>query len=130
MSETSLSVASRTVEEKTTFKYTATLKDEDGVVIPAADLDTLTLTLYDKAAGTIINSQNDTNVLNANNGTVHATSGLFTMLFKPADNPMVGTPDDDITEEHVVLFEWTYNSTTDAGKHQFSIYVVQRLKVT
>ena len=126
-----LTISQKTVNEGTTFKYEATLKDEAGVVIPSADLTTLTLTLYNVATAAIINSQTDTDVLNANNGTVHATSGLFTMIFKPLDNPIVTTATlAGEYEEHIALFEWTYNAGADAGKHELTIYVKQLAKVT
>ena len=123
--------SARTVNEKTSFQYTATLKDEAGIVIAATDLTTLTVTLYDVASGDIINTQTDTDIKNANNGTVHATSGLLTWVAKPADNPIVGTSIDvGATEEHIALFEWTYNSGNDAGKHELHINVKQLTKVT
>lgn len=131
MSQTSLTVAQRVVPEEASFQYTGYIKDETGTVIPLASLTTLTLTLYNKATGAIINSRNAQNVKNANNVTVHATSGLVTWSAKPADNPIIDTTlDAGETEEHVALFEWTYNSGADGGKHELSIYVRQLTKVT
>ena len=127
-----LTHAQRTVKENSTFQYTATLKDETGTVIPLSGVTTFTLTLYDLALGSIINTKDGTDILNANNGTIHATSGLFTWVAKPADNIIVGAGTDILvgkTEEHVALFEWTYNSGLDSGRQELHIYVEQLAKV-
>jgi hypothetical protein len=119
----SLTEAERTVNEGTTFLYTCTLKDETGAAVPLSAVNTLTLTLYNKETGTIINSRNVQNVLNANNVTLHATSGLLSWLAQPADNIIVTT--DRIAgerEKHIALFEWTW-STTKKGKHELIILV-------
>lgn len=98
------------VKEGTTTKYTAYLKDYDGTVIPLASLETLTLTLYSISATTrdIINSRSAQDVLNANNVTVHATSGLLTWEMQPADNVI---KDSNLTiERHRALFIFTWGS--------------------
>lgn len=121
----------RTVLEATSFLYTAYLKDETDTVIPLSALGTITLTLYNKADGSIINNRNAQNVKNTNQVTIHATSGLLTWTAKPADNPIVDTTlDAGETEEHIALFQWTYNSGADGGKHELSIHVQQLTKVS
>ena len=115
------------IPEKSSAKYTATLKDENGVVIPFATLDTLILTLYDLTTGNIINSRNAVNALNANNVTLHATSGLLIYLMQPDDNKIIGT---GLEEVHIILFQGAWSSGTKAVRHQIQITVSNFLKVT
>ncbi len=117
------------VIERSTAVYTATLKDETDTVIPSASLTTLTLTLYDAANGTIINSRNGQNVLNANNVTIHATSGLLTWTMQPADNVIVWPKASGQFEKHIALFRWTWSSGAKAGSHEVEIRVRQRTKI-
>lgn len=121
----------RRVNELTTAEYTATITDEDGETpIPLADLSTVTLTLYDEASGSIINSRDDTNVKNTGPVTIHATSGLLTWTMAPADNPIVGSVAVGGVEKHIALFEWTWDSGNKAGKHEVLIEVVNLGKVS
>lgn len=77
------------VPEKSTVRYTGTLKDEAGVVIPSAALTMLTLTLYAlDAALTVINTVSAVNILNTGRGTVGATDGKLTITL-PADGVLV-----------------------------------------
>ena len=121
-------VEDRTVIEGTSMIYTATLQDASGTALPLASIDSLTLTLYDKATGTIINSRNAQDVLNTNQVTVHATSGLLTWTALPADMAIVGTPTAGVLETHVALFECVY-STTKGLNHEVEIYVKQLTNV-
>ncbi len=117
------------VNEKTTAKYTAVLKDENGATVGSSDLVTLTLTLYNKADGTIINNRNAQNVLNANNVTVDANGNLAWTL-QPADNIIV-SDSSGINETHVALFEATYGvGGANAIRHQVEIVVNNLAKVT
>ena len=117
------------VNEGTTFVYKATIVDENGAAIILTDITTLTLTLYDLDAGSIINTRNAQNVLNLNGVTVHATSGLLTWTATPTDNAIVtaSTPTGNY-ETHVALFQWTWNSGAKAGKHEMQVAVKQLLK--
>ncbi len=89
---------------------TFTLVDNAGVVVPLANIDAATLTLYDLgtyepgASPTvgIINSRDAQSVLNANNVTVHSTSGLVTWAMQDEDNPIV-TPRRQL-ERHRAMF--------------------------
>jgi len=121
----------RTVPEQTTPLYTATLVDESDVAIPLSSISTIALTYYDRRTGSIINSRNSQNVKNANNVTIHATSGLLTWELQVADTTFV-TPasfSEDETEEHVALFEWTL-SNGRRGKFTTRFFVTQIVKVT
>ena len=121
-------IEDRTVVEGNSMIYTATLKDAAGVALPLASVDSLTLTLYDKTTGTIINSRTAQDVLNTNQVTFHATSGLLTWTALPADMAIVGTPAAGVLETHVALFEIVY-STTKGLNHEVEIYVKQLTNV-
>ena len=121
-------------KEGCTAKLTATIRDEDEAVIPAASLTTLTLLLYDQATqlaspgstAAVINSRNRQDVLNVNGCTV-STGGALAMVFTPADNVILDTS--SLTERHVALFEYTY-AVTKAGKEEVLIDVVNLTRTT
>ena len=109
------------VLEGETPRYTATLKDDQGVPLPAASLTTLTLTLYViKADGSVsyVNSRNAQNVLNANNVTIDA-NGAIVWAMQVADTTLV---EDLPFERHIALWEWTW-PTSRAGKHELWVTV-------
>lgn len=108
------------VSERTTQFYTTTLKDEAGAALPLSAFSILTLTYSTMADGVIINSREDQNILNTNNVTVHATSGLLTWTLQPADTIIVETATP--LESHRALFEWTLTNG-HAGKHEVIILV-------
>lgn len=95
--------------ERTSAQYTATLQDALGVAIPLAVIVSAVLTLEDVATSTIINSRNAQNVLNANNVTIHATSGLLTWSIQPEDNPIVTSSEE--YELHRAVFSVVYSGT-------------------
>lgn len=114
------------VNERTTALYTVTLKDESLTVIPASDLSALTITLYDQATGTILNSRNKQSCLNANNVTVDS-SGLLTWQIQPADNAII--TDSNPTEVHVALFEVKWHSDEFSANHEVEITVINLAQV-
>lgn len=123
------------VDEKVSAIYTATLKDENGTVVPLSELLTLTLTLYDAdqgeptlATANIINSRNVQNVKNTNNVTFHATSGLLTWSIQTADVPIIDS--DKLTELHVARFDFTYGTPTKTGRHEVGLRVRNLRKVS
>lgn len=87
------------VNELSSFTITATILDQASQPVPLSDITVATLTLFDletyNPSGSpivgIINSRDAQDVLNANNVTIHATSGLLTWVMQPADNPIVTT---------------------------------------
>ena len=110
-----------TIDERTTQKYSFTLKDENGVAIPGPSLDACELTLYDltkQAADqpSIINSREDVDIKANVDG-----SGVCTFTFLPADNLILD--DTKAFEPHVALFEWTYNGATGRGQWQLVLNV-------
>ena len=104
--------------EKKTAKITATLKDEDGSVLALVSVDTLTPTLYEEVTGTIINSRSRSNIKNTGGGTLHATSGAFTLTFAPADMAFIQT--DPTREWHIATISSTSNSGAVDGCHELA----------
>lgn len=113
--------------EKTSGQMTGTLTDETGAVVPAASLTTLTLTLFDLASGTILNSRDAQNVLNTNNVTVSAL-GVLVWTIQPADNAIVN--DNLARETHRALFQWTWSAGAKSGKGYQDLVVENLAKVT
>lgn len=111
------------INERATGTYNATLVGNDGVTpIPLAQLVTLTLTLYAIIAdGTesIINARNAQSVLNLNNCSYHATSGLLTWSIQILDTTLV-EPTLPF-ELHRALFEWT--GLFASGNHELHLRV-------
>lgn len=102
------------VNEALTPVLTVPLLDEDGAAIPKASLTTLTLTLYYEASGTIINSRDGQDILDANNGAVSST-GVVTLTLQPADLAAESTAR---YEWIVALLEWTYNAGALSGSEE------------
>ena len=101
-------------EGKTT-ELTATITKKDGVTpVPLASINAITLTLFVEKTGAIINERDDSDIKNLNGGTVHATSGLLTLLLDPDDMATLVT--DRRFEMHIALIEWTYDSTQEGGQ--------------
>ena len=119
-------MADKIANENATAKYTAVIKDEADVAIAAATLTTLTLTLYDLAKASIINSRNAVDALNANNVVVDS-SGNLTWTMQPADNVIV--TDGNELEPHFALFEYTWSSPAKRGSHEVALFVRDITKV-
>ena len=112
------------VQERTSGAYEATLLDEDDAAIAAASIDSITLTLIETRSGDVVNSRSAQSVLNANGGTMHATSGLFRWEWEPEDTAILGsTPNSDI-ERHLA----TITVTWDSGTKQQHREVLLRIK--
>lgn len=86
----------RGVTEGSGKTVTFTLTDSAGIAVPLADIDSATLTLYDldtyrpgSPVLGILNSREAQNVKNANNVTIHGTSGLVTWVMQPEDTVIV-----------------------------------------
>ena len=101
------------------FSFTATIKDAAGTVIPLANMTSLTLTYYNEDDQSIINSRDGQNVLNLNNCTYHATTGLLTWIGQPADTTVVNSRIEE--EVHIGLFKWT--TATESGSEEVQITI-------
>lgn len=117
-----------TVFERTTPRYTATIVDDRDNVLASGSLSTMTLTLYDKSTGNILNSRDDQNVLNANQVTIDS-SGNLVWIVQVQDLALVNT--NETNETHVALFEWSWSaeSLTKNGKHEIELAVKNLTKV-
>jgi hypothetical protein len=97
----------KAVNEKSTAIYTAVLTDQDGAIIPLADIITLTITLC-TLDGTIVNSRSDQDALNANGVSVDAL-GVLTFVMEPADTEILFPASTDVFEIHRATFKMNYN---------------------
>lgn len=112
-----------TINEGMSLFLEGVLTDHAGVVIPASGVSTLKLWVTDEKSGSVINSRNGVSILNANGGTLHATSGAWTLLLRSADAPIVNTSAPPAFERHLVLVEWTYNGGTDKGSKEMVVTI-------
>ncbi|MDH3279637.1 MAG: hypothetical protein OEQ18_00730 [Gammaproteobacteria bacterium] len=96
------------INEGNTAVYDLTITDKEGTIIPASAISVLTLTLLNVADGAIINGRDAQDALNANNVTVHASSGLLTYTLQPLDTAIQDTTLS--FETHRAIFRCTYNS--------------------
>lgn len=112
------------LNEQTVGRYTATLLDETGAVVPFSSLTGLELWLYEVRTRAILNSRGvfggaGQNVLNANNVTVDV-NGLLTWQIQTADTVILGTRD---LEVHRAAFRATWGSPAKTMTHEFQILV-------
>ena len=116
--------------EETSATFTATLlsdKTDPLSTISAVNLVSLTMTLYDKCSGTIINTRENQDILNTNDVTVDA-NGLLTWNIQPEDTIIVGENVlDGEYEEHIALITWVWSDGT--GREEISMKVEQLDKV-
>lgn len=109
------------VIQDTSGKYSATLLDEEGVGVDAADLDTVTLTLYDTATEDIVNEREEQNILNTNQVEID-TLGNLEWNWLPEDMPLLNeisrTP-----EVHTALFTFIWNSGASQLLHEVSFRI-------
>jgi len=98
---------SKIIDEGSSATYTVTIQDEAQAEIPAGSMDSLTLTLKNRADDSTINSRLDQNVLNANNVTVSGL-GVLTYTLQPADTTMVDQARE--FETHRATFKLSANS--------------------
>lgn len=131
MSDYRQTIASPVVCEKTTCQLTLQLTDETNANMTSAQVSTLTLTLYEKRTGTVINSRTASNILNANGGTL-SSSALLTLALAVLDNVLVTqTAAQTVArEDHVALIEYTWSGGAKAGKKELTFAVINQAKVT
>jgi len=127
-----ISDAQRIINEGNTFTYTATLLDASGAAILLSSISTITLTQFVAGTGTIVNSRDGQNILNANNVTINATSGLLTWLGQPGDSAIVGTNRaPGILEQHYAIFKVAYLAgvSTKYLNHPVELNILQLQKI-
>lgn len=114
------------IAERGTAAVFFILKDETGTY--PASLSSLTLTIYNRATGAIINTMNAINILNTAGGTYTPGTGAVTYQMTPADNQL--EVPGDAQEVHVALFRGTYASGAKAFWHRVVLTMAAELKVT
>lgn len=133
MAQSSLSLSSRIIDEKTTPTLSFELQDKDGNQISKADLTSLTLTLWDVLSGSIINNRDAQNVLDANNVTVTEAGGATTVEWKPVEADSAIQSADVVREDlehHKARFVWEWNSGTRRNDLEIDLWVRNRGKVS
>lgn len=117
MSNTPVPDNEKSWPEGSTPDITFTLNDRNGDPIPLANIQTLKLTQWVSSGanlpGTKINSRNLQNVLNTNQVTVHATSGLVTWLLTTGDTAMQDRDVSVADETHFFRFDVAYTAGSD-----------------
>lgn len=101
---------------KATVIYTSRLLDGNGAGIPAADLDSLTMTLSVSNTGAIVNGVERVNILNTGRGVVDA-EGNLTVTLLPADTDIGPAPANTQRTLSMVL-DWTFNDGNSVGRHE------------
>lgn len=119
------------INEGDTGKVTFTLEDEAGDPVALSAIGTFVLDLYVERTQATINSRAAQNVLNANNVTVAATSGLVTWTVQPGDTPFVGA-DSGALERHIARFTAVWSSSTKRVTHEIVMPIrnVRRFSVS
>lgn len=99
-----------------TVIYTGKIVDASGAGIPAADINTLTLTFSVTATGAIVNGILQQDILNTGRGTLDS-QGNLTITFGPTDTAMPAAPGATTVMRSMVI-DWTFNGGTAKGRHE------------
>ena len=118
MVEPNLYVDDEPVVEGTTCRLTGTVTREDGET--GFKPDTLTLTLYEKVSGTVLNSRDASDVLSSCD-----VNGSLTLELTPADNALLVSSAP--REKHRALLVWTW-ATGRKGAFTIEFTVVNHAK--
>lgn len=104
---------------------------DGGTTITKSALITVTASLFLESTGASINSRNDQDILDANQGTI-TSDGVFTLRLGPLDNIIVGSPVTDLHERHLLRVKWTWNDGVAVrnGSQDILLYVQQLRTVT
>jgi len=113
------------INERTTRRINFKVLDEDGVGIPAASIDTITVTLFEERDEAFINSRDHVDIKNTNGGELdrNGEDGLGGWTMDPEDNQIVRTASKE-EEYHIALFEWTYSAGNKDGKQPVRLKVL------
>lgn len=100
------------MDESSTGTYTSTLQDEDGNAIVLTDVDSMTMTLIEESGGSTINSRSAQDILNTNDVTFHATSGLLTWDIQVEDTALqLSTTAVESKERHLAVITIVWSTT-------------------
>lgn len=130
--ETTLILEDRTFLQGSTATYTTTLTSDGSTPVAAASVNSLTMSLIDRRTRAVINSREDQNILNTNNVTLHATSGLLTWEIQEEDTAIVNTTDPvqfQKDELHFAIFTVLFDTSTRTAKHILPMQIRRELTV-
>ena len=118
------------IQEGESAKIIGAFYDGDDAVAKASLL-TVLASLFLESTGASINSRKDQDIKDANGCTI-TNAGVFTLRLQPADNVIVGTPDIDVHEQHILRILWTWNDGEEnlTGIQDIRLYVQQLRAVT
>ncbi len=123
MAELPIDLTPYPIAELTNARLSFTVVDETATPIPDTSLDSLKLTLFNERDAAIINSREDLDILNNNNGVVDANGdGYWTM--DEEDNPILAASPKVIEEYHIALFEWTYSAGNRTGRQPVRLKII------
>jgi hypothetical protein len=114
------------VHEKQTGSYVHTLKDETEAAVASATINSMTIQVYDEETKAPIRAEQS--ALNANNVTIHATSGLVTWTVQPTDLVVKNQKRDVATV--VAAFTTIWSSSTKRFTHEAIFTVTNLYSVT
>ena len=117
--------------QDTTGIYSFEMVDQDEVAIDVAQLETVTLTYYDKETRQIINTREAQDVLQNNNVIITTVAGppiVTTLRWDIQQEDTVIIDSRRELETHIALFEWTW-ATTRKGVHEVQFQVESILYV-
>lgn len=104
---------------------TVTFLDKDGSPIPLTSMVSITATMIETITGNTVNSRTAQDVMNANNGTYHATSGLFTLDLQPGDTAIVNT---NLPIGGIEIHRLTLTFVWDSSAEQLSIEILLKIR--
>lgn len=102
------------------YLITGQLRDENDGDIELTAIGTATLTLYDAESEEIINSVEESSILDTVNGQI-TSDGEVRIFIRPTDNILLD--DDRKNEEHVALVKFTYQGGAKQSSHEFHFFV-------
>ena len=118
--------------QDTTGIYSFEMVDQNGAAIDVSQLETITLTYYDKETRQIINTREAKNILQANNVIITTVAGppiVTTLRWEIQQEDTIIIDARRELETHIALFEWTW-ATTRKGVHEVQFQIESILYVS
>lgn len=115
------------VAERTGWRYTGTLKDQTGAVVPGSALTTLTIRIYVVNAALTDIVASPVSILNTGRGTI-SELGVLVIDLTPSDSAITETA--DLRENHRALVEAVWSSGTKEFAHEIEWIVNNMSKRT
>ena len=118
------------IQEGESCNVFGTFYDGSSAIAKTA-LATVTCDLFVESSGVSINSRKVQDILDANNGVV-SSGGELTLRLGPLDNIIVGTPDTEGYETHILRITWTWNDgiAVRTGIQEIRLYIESLTTVT